>query len=69
MVWKRHKKVADDGTWDRIFAQILAETDAAGGIDWPVSWTRRRLTPIDTFIWIISLIVTVVLLYLIGEEC
>ncbi|WP_369796667.1 IS5 family transposase [Cellulomonas sp. URHE0023] len=36
-VWKRHKKFADDGTWDRVLAQLLAEADAAGQIDWTVS--------------------------------
>ena len=36
-VWKRHRRYAGDGTWDRIFAQILAEADAAGEIDWNVS--------------------------------
>ena len=36
-VWKRHRRYAGDGTWDRIYAQILAEADAAGEIDWNVS--------------------------------
>ncbi|MGO2555015.1 MAG: IS5 family transposase [Brevibacterium aurantiacum] len=36
-VWKRHRRYASDGTWDRVLAQILADADAAGDIDWNVS--------------------------------
>lgn len=36
-VWKRHRRYAGDGTWDRVLTQILAEADAAGKIDWVVS--------------------------------
>jgi transposase len=36
-VWKRHRRYAGDGTWDRVLARILAEADAAGRIDWAVS--------------------------------
>jgi transposase len=36
-VWKRHRRYAGDGTWDRVLARILAELDAAGKIDWAVS--------------------------------
>ena len=36
-VWKRHRRYAVDGTWDRVLMQILAEADAAGDIDWDVS--------------------------------
>ncbi len=36
-VWKRHRRFSLDGTWDRIHAALLAEADAAGGIDWTVS--------------------------------
>ena len=36
-VWKRHRRYAGDGTWDQVLAQILAEADAAGKIDWTVS--------------------------------
>lgn len=36
-VWKRHRRFASDGTWDRILAGLLAEADAAGQIDWTVS--------------------------------
>ena len=27
-VWKRHRRYAVDGTWDRVLMQILAEVDA-----------------------------------------
>jgi transposase len=36
-VWKRHHRFANDGTWDRIHARLLAEADAADDIDWMVS--------------------------------
>ncbi|WP_428978513.1 transposase [Cellulosimicrobium cellulans] len=36
-VWKRHKTFADDGTWDRVLAALMAEADAAREIDWIVS--------------------------------
>lgn len=36
-VWKRHRRYAADGTWDRVLAQILAEADAAGKVEWSVS--------------------------------
>ena len=36
-VWKRHRRLSADGTWDRIHAQLLAEADAAGTLDWQVS--------------------------------
>ena len=36
-VWKRHRRYAADGTWDRVLAQILAEADAAGKVQWTVS--------------------------------
>jgi transposase len=32
-VWKRHKRFADDGTWDRVLAQLMAQADAADEID------------------------------------
>lgn len=35
-VWKRHRRLSQDGTWDRIHARLLAEADAAGDIDWSV---------------------------------
>nr|WP_204162188.1 IS5 family transposase [Rathayibacter sp. VKM Ac-2803] len=36
-VWKRHRRYAGDGTWDRVLARVLADADAAGKIDWAVS--------------------------------
>mgnify|MGYP002648818638 CR=1 FL=1 len=36
-VWKRHRRFAADGTWDRVHAALLADADAAGLIDWDVS--------------------------------
>jgi transposase len=36
-VWKRHRRWSEDGTWDRLHAQLLAEADAAGELDWAVS--------------------------------
>ena len=35
--WKRHRRYAADGTWDQVLAQLLAEADAAGQLDWGVS--------------------------------
>jgi len=34
---KRYKRLADDGTWDRVLAQLMAQPDAADEIDWTVS--------------------------------
>ena len=34
---RRHRRFSADGTWDRIHAEILADADAAGRIDWAVS--------------------------------
>ncbi len=36
-VWKRHRRYAGDGTWDRVLAHLLTDADAAGQIDWTVS--------------------------------
>lgn len=36
-VWKRHRRYAADGTWDKVLAALLTEADAAGEIDWRVS--------------------------------
>nr|WP_267896778.1 transposase [Jiangella anatolica] len=36
-VWKRHRRYAEDGTWDKVLAGLLAQADAAGQIDWTVS--------------------------------
>lgn len=36
-VWKRHRRYVRDGTWDKVFATLLAHADAVGDIDWVVS--------------------------------
>jgi transposase len=40
-VWKRHHRYSADGTWDvvlaELLAELLAEADAAGELDWVVS--------------------------------
>ena len=36
-VWKRHRRYAADGTWDRVLAELLAQADAAGKVEWTVS--------------------------------
>jgi transposase len=38
-VWKRHRRYAADGTWDRVLADLRAEADTRGDLD----WTRARL--------------------------
>lgn len=35
--WKRHARFANDGTWDRVLAAVLADADAAGELDWTVA--------------------------------
>jgi hypothetical protein len=36
-VWKRHRRCAGDGTWDRVLMTVLAMADAEGRLDWTVS--------------------------------
>ena len=36
-VWKRHRRWSADGTWDRVLVELLADADAADGLDWRVS--------------------------------
>jgi len=36
-VWKRHRRYAGDGTWDRVLRVLLAMADAQGRLDWTVS--------------------------------
>lgn len=36
-VWTWHRRMAFDGTWDRVAAMITAAADAAGLIDWSLS--------------------------------
>ncbi|MGD3107743.1 IS5 family transposase [Streptomyces sp. YGL11-2] len=33
-VYERHRRWSADGTWDKIFAAVLADADAEGRIDW-----------------------------------
>jgi transposase len=36
-VHRRHQKWSSDGTWDRVLAELQADADAAGEVDWRVS--------------------------------
>lgn len=36
-VWKRHRRFSLDGTWDDILSVLIADADAAGGLDWRIS--------------------------------
>lgn len=36
-VWKRHRKYAQDGTWDRVLAVLQALAHDHGDVDWTVS--------------------------------
>ncbi|WP_407939523.1 IS5 family transposase [Nocardia terrae] len=36
-VWKRHRRYAADGTWDRVLTALLALADTTGNLDWVVS--------------------------------
>ncbi|WP_428846814.1 IS5 family transposase [Nocardia terpenica] len=36
-VWKRHRRYAADGTWDRVLTAVLALADTTGNLDWVVS--------------------------------
>ncbi|GAA2907861.1 transposase [Microbacterium keratanolyticum] len=36
-IWKRHRRYASDGTWERVLHALLAHADAVGLIDWDVS--------------------------------
>ena len=36
-VWKRHRRYAADGTWDTVLAELVAQADAVGKVDWTVS--------------------------------
>ena len=35
--WKRHRRFSGDGILDRIYAEILADADSAGQVDWALS--------------------------------
>ena len=36
-VWKRHRRFAGDGTWDKILTELLSQADTDGLIEWEVS--------------------------------
>ncbi len=36
-VWKRHRRFAADGTWEKVLAKVLTDADAAGELDWATS--------------------------------
>jgi len=36
-IWKRHRRYAGDGTWDRVLQALLSRADATELIDWDVS--------------------------------
>jgi transposase len=36
-VWKRHRRYAREGLWDRLLTSLVAQADAAGLVDWTVS--------------------------------
>lgn len=36
-VWRRHRQFAEDGTWDKIHAELLKQADAAGRLAWDVA--------------------------------
>jgi len=36
-IWTWHRRLAGDGTWDRVLQRLLSVADATGMIDWAVS--------------------------------
>ncbi|MET8878879.1 hypothetical protein [Nocardia sp. NPDC004604] len=36
-MWKRHRRYAADGTWDRVLTALLALADTTSDLDWVVS--------------------------------
>ncbi len=36
-VWKRHRRYAGDGTWDKVLTALLTLADATGNFDWVIS--------------------------------
>lgn len=36
-VWKWHRRMAGDGTWERVLAVLTADADASGRLDWSLS--------------------------------
>ncbi|WP_240167899.1 IS5 family transposase [Streptomyces noursei] len=44
-VYQRHRRWSADGTWDRVFAAVLADADAEGRIDWSMVECGLHLLP------------------------
>ena len=40
-VWTWHRRLAGDGTWDRVLSHLTAAADAAGKLDWSLSVVTR----------------------------
>jgi putative transposase len=36
-VWKWHRRMATDGTWDQVLSAVIAQADAEGLVDWSLS--------------------------------
>src|ERR1700716_2313047 len=36
-VWKRHRRYATDGTWDKVLTALTALADVTGNLDWVAS--------------------------------
>lgn len=36
-VWKWHRRMAGDGTWDKVLGALTARADAIGKVDWSLS--------------------------------
>ena len=36
-VWKWHRRMAGDGTWDRVLGELTSKADELGMLDWSVS--------------------------------
>lgn len=36
-VWKWHRRMAGDGSWERVLAVLTADADASGRLDWSLS--------------------------------
>ncbi|MGW4339228.1 transposase [Rhodococcus koreensis] len=47
-VWKRHRRHAGDGTWDRVLTALVAMPDARGNLDWAVSVDSTVVGSIST---------------------
>ncbi|WP_433662552.1 IS5 family transposase [Nocardia sp. CA-128927] len=36
-IWKRHRRYAGDGTWDKVLTALLTLADATANLDWVIS--------------------------------